>query len=89
MTRADPYSDLKICHKAKMVSPNGDVSPLCAKKPRKINLAKERWTLIDDCVTCKRCKRLMKARSGDAVLGGGERRAGTDNKKSCKPVRKI
>ncbi len=75
MTKADPYNDLKICHKAGLISPSGDVSPLCAKTPRKINLTRERWTTTAGFVTCKKCERLMKARSVDAGLGGSERQA--------------
>lgn len=51
----DPYGDIKVCHKAKLVWPGGGVSPLCAKKPRKINLKRETWTVNDRFVTCKKC----------------------------------
>ncbi len=47
---------VKIIHKAKLISRNGDVSPLCANKPRKLNLAKESWTNRNDAVTCEKCK---------------------------------
>jgi hypothetical protein len=49
----------KIIHRGKLVSPNGDVSPLCAATPRNIDLAKESWTNRDDAVTCPKCKRAL------------------------------
>lgn len=55
----DPYNDIKIYHKAKLITPFGDVSPLCAKKPRKLNLKKELWTINDSGVTCPRCLSLI------------------------------
>ena len=51
----DLYNDCKIYHKAHLIAPDGSVSPLCAEKPRKINLKKELWTLEDSAVTCKKC----------------------------------
>jgi len=50
---------MKVCHLAKMIDKNGNVSPLCASTPRKINLAKESWTIRDDAVTCKKCLSAM------------------------------
>jgi len=50
---------MRKVHKAKLISDNGDVSPLCAKKPRKLNLAKESWTLRDEAVTCPNCLSLL------------------------------
>ena len=55
----NPGCGCKIYHKANLISPDGSVSPLCAKKPRKLNLARECWTTTDEFVTCKRCKRLI------------------------------
>ena len=52
----------KIYHRAKLISVNGDVSPLCAKTPRKINLAKELWTNRDEAVTCPRCLRIINSK---------------------------
>lgn len=50
----------KPYHKAALLSPEGKVSPLCAKKPRALNLAVALWTLIDKDVTCPRCVALLK-----------------------------
>ena len=58
---------MKIVHKAKLVSDKGDVSPLCAKKPRRINLAKESWTLRVNEVTCNKC---LKELTADIPLRG-------------------
>ena len=57
------YSEqtMKIVHKAKLVSTTGDVSPLCAKRPKKIDLAKESWTLRDSAVTCPKCLKELTA----------------------------
>jgi len=59
----DPYHDHKIYHLAKMISSEGDVSPLCAKTPKKLNLSKETWTNRPEAVNCKRCLALIKARN--------------------------
>ena len=49
----------KIYHKAKLVDGAGNVSLLCAKTPRKIDLSKELWATSDDAVTCKKCLKLL------------------------------
>lgn len=59
----DPYHDNKKYHLAKMISAGGDVSPLCARTPRKINLKRELWTNRPEAVTCKRCLALIEARA--------------------------
>lgn len=56
----DPYNDRKIYHKPKLISGDGSVSPLCAVKPRKINLEKELWTITDSAVTCEKCLKKIK-----------------------------
>lgn len=56
----DPYNDRKKYHMAALMSNKGDVSPLCGKKPRKLNLKKELWTLEEGAVTCKKCLELLK-----------------------------
>ena len=53
---------MKIVHRAKMVNARGNVSPLCAKVPRSINLRKATWTNRDDAVTCPRCLAAIRAR---------------------------
>jgi hypothetical protein len=55
----DPYHDIKIYHMAHLISAKGHVSPLCAEKPRKINLRLAMWTIRKEAVTCKKCKRLL------------------------------
>lgn len=49
-----------IRHFAKLISPTGGVSPLCAKKPRAINMKRASWTLGEKAVTCKKCQELLK-----------------------------
>lgn len=60
---------MKIVHKAKLVSNNGDVSPLCANRPRKINLTKESWILRNSAVTCPKCLKELTAGSCKAEAG--------------------
>ncbi len=55
MASDDPYHDRKKYHMAKLFSDNGDVSPVCAERPRKINLKRETWTFRWEAVTCKKC----------------------------------
>lgn len=61
----DTYSRPKICHKAKQVRSDGGVPPLCAVKPRKINLKVATWTTTDRFVTCKKCLRKLTESMGD------------------------
>ena len=56
----------KRIHKAAQVNPSGQVSALCYKTPRAINLRRESWTLLDDAVTCKRCRAILKTHAGAA-----------------------
>ena len=46
---------MKLVHLAKLISSNGDVSPMCAVKPRRLNLNKESWTNRIEALTCKKC----------------------------------
>jgi hypothetical protein len=45
----------KVMHLAKMVRCDGAVSPLCAKKPRALDLRISTWTIRENAVTCKKC----------------------------------
>ena len=51
----------KPVHRATLIRSDGKVSPLCAKRPRVLNLARETWTNRDAAVTCRRCLAAMKA----------------------------
>lgn len=53
---------MKIVHRAKLINSDGVVSPLCAKRPRAIDLRRASWTNRDGAVTCPRCRKLMKER---------------------------
>lgn len=53
------YPDQKIYHMAKLIGPNGEVSPLCADRPRKINLRRALWTLRAEAVTCAKCRKRL------------------------------
>jgi hypothetical protein len=46
---------MKIYHKAKYINEKGGVSPLCAEKPRAINLKRATWTNRWEAVTCEKC----------------------------------
>lgn len=56
-----PYA--KIYHMASLIDPDGNVSALCFKNPKAINLAKSLWTNRAEGVTCKKCIKELKARS--------------------------
>lgn len=58
--KADPYNDNKVAHRAKHIAPDGSVSPLCAPKPKAIDMNIETWTTSDDAVTCTKCLTAMK-----------------------------
>ena len=49
----------KIIHRANKLAPSGDVSALCFKRPRSINLKVSTWTLHDRFVTCPKCLALL------------------------------
>lgn len=49
----------KLYHMADMITDQGDVSPLCASRPRKIDLRRASWTIRSEAVTCQRCKMLL------------------------------
>jgi len=52
---------------AKLISPNGDVSPLCADVPRVLDLRKESWTLRNEAVTCQKCKAKLAQAKGAGI----------------------
>lgn len=52
---------MKTYHMAAKCTEMGAVSPLCAKRPRKIDLSKECWTIRPKAVTCKKCIALLPA----------------------------
>jgi hypothetical protein len=47
-------------HFARLIDRAGNVSPICADPPRKINLTKETWTIRKQAVTCKQCRTRLK-----------------------------
>jgi len=49
-----PYQ--KIYHRASKVNAKGQVSALCFKSPRAIDLKKALWTIRDEAVTCQKCR---------------------------------
>lgn len=67
----------RVYHRAKHIGPNGEVSALCFKKPRAIDMSKRvTWTTNDAAVTCPACRKLIIARAL-AGPGGNERAATT------------
>jgi len=73
MSRDDPYHDVKKYHMAHLWSQKGDVSPLCADKPRKINLSRELWTIRPEAVTCKKClARLAEKKAAESAKGAAK-----------------
>lgn len=57
----------KPIHRAKHMTGDGRVSPLCATIPRAINLKIATWTLRDDAVTCPKC---LKRLASSNIEGG-------------------
>lgn len=51
----------KIYHMAAKMNDAGDVSALCFKRPRKIDLRRSTWTIRPVAVTCPRCRKLLPA----------------------------
>ena len=61
LRKNDPYCDKVIYHKAAYWFPDGSVSALCYKRPRKINLDRGySWTIIPEYVTCPKCRKILK-----------------------------
>lgn len=56
---ASPH--VKTIHMAALISPTGEVSPLCAKRPKAIDLTKASWTNRSEAVTCRRCRSMLAA----------------------------
>lgn len=51
----------RIVHRATAVDGTGQVSALCFKRPRAIDLRRAAWTVGDATVTCPRCCALLQA----------------------------
>jgi hypothetical protein len=49
----------KIIHRASLVNSRGEVSALCFKRPKAINLKQSSWSNRDEGVTCKKCIALL------------------------------
>lgn len=60
ISETDPYRDRKTYHKAHLWTEAGQVSALCFRRPRAIDLSRELWTTDDSAVTCPKCLKLMK-----------------------------
>ncbi len=56
MSARDPYHDHKVYHMAHKLDANGNVSALCFKTPRAINMSRASWTVRIRAVTCPKCK---------------------------------
>ncbi len=55
-----PAPKPKTLHMAKHINQQGEVSPLCAPKPRALDLKKAGWTNRKEAVTCPKCLALLK-----------------------------
>lgn len=56
-TQFGPPMVSKPVHMAKLIAEDGSVSPLCAKRPRKLKLDRETWCLRPQDVTCAACQK--------------------------------
>lgn len=52
----------RVYHRAHLIDDEGNVSALCFKKPRAIDMRLATWTNRDEAVTCKKCKACIIAR---------------------------
>ncbi len=50
---------MRKVHKAKLISEQGNVSALCFKRPRQIDLKIATWSYRIEAITCKRCLKIM------------------------------
>lgn len=60
----------KVYHRAKHIATDGsgNVSALCFKKPRPIDLKKAMWTTRDDAVTCPACIKAISDRQAGCTV---------------------
>ncbi len=49
----------RIRHYPKLINPEGEVTPLCAKKPKPIDMTKASWTFQKGGVTCRKCLEIL------------------------------
>jgi hypothetical protein len=54
---------VKVYHFADKIRDDGAVSPLCARRPRALDLVRETWTMRPEAVTCARCQELLEAKT--------------------------
>lgn len=47
-------------HMAHKVAPDGNISALCFRKPKAIDMQKASWTLAPEAVTCPKCRKKQK-----------------------------
>jgi hypothetical protein len=59
-----PYRRRPV-HMAAKVRSDGGVSPLCAVRPRSIDVRRATWTLQPDAVTCPRCLARLPAKNAE------------------------
>lgn len=58
---------MKVVHLAALISEHGGVSAACFNRPRKIDLAKELWTICVELVSCDKCKATDRFRNKSAL----------------------
>ena len=66
VTMRDPYK--KTYHFGAKVNDLGQVSALCFKAPRPINLKRALWTNRREAVTCRKCLAAFEARDQQASM---------------------
>jgi hypothetical protein len=54
-------------HKAVKITENGDVLLLCGRTPRKTGICN--WTLRDEMVTCRKCRKILRAQKQALCAG--------------------
>ena len=61
--RVGPALPSKIYHYAAKINAEGGVSALCFVTPRAIDLSRASWTIRENAVTCRKCKRAIANRT--------------------------
>jgi hypothetical protein len=53
----------KVYHRAKYINDDGEAWALCYRRLKPIDLSKASWTIVDEHVTCSKCRAIMRERA--------------------------
>lgn len=69
----DRYPHEKVRHMAGKINEAGQVSALCSDPPRPIRLSVAGWVMQERFVSCKKCLKLLAAKSTSQQLNQTEK----------------